>query len=56
MGHGQFNRACLERLLKTGESWERATYGIEYCAMTFLDIHGLWLGGTLEAARREHLV
>ena len=32
MGHGEFNRTTLRRLLQTGEGWERATYGMEYCA------------------------
>jgi pyrroloquinoline quinone (PQQ) biosynthesis protein C len=56
MGHGQFNRACLQRLIETGQAWERPTYGLEYCALTFIDLHGLLLRSTLEAARRLQLV
>jgi pyrroloquinoline quinone (PQQ) biosynthesis protein C len=56
MGHGQFNRTTLQRLLESGQGWERPTYGMEYCALTFIDLHGLLLRGTLEAARREQPV
>jgi pyrroloquinoline quinone (PQQ) biosynthesis protein C len=56
LGHGQFNRMALRRLLETGQGWERPTYGMEYCARTFIDLHGLLLRGTLEEARRTQLV
>ena len=56
MGHGQFNRTTLQRLLESGQAWERATYGMEYCALTFIDLHGLLMRSTLEAARRGQLV
>ncbi len=56
IGHGQFNRLCLQRLLETGQGWERPTYGMEYCALTFIDLHGLLLQGILDAARRQQLV
>jgi pyrroloquinoline quinone (PQQ) biosynthesis protein C len=55
MGHGEFNRRTLQRLLETGQGWERPTYGMEYCALTFIDLHGLLLQGTLDAARRQQL-
>jgi pyrroloquinoline quinone (PQQ) biosynthesis protein C len=56
MGHGQFNRTTLQRLLESGQAWERPTYGMEYCALTFIDLHGLLMRSTLEAARRGQLV
>ena len=56
MGHGQFNRTTLQRLLETGQDWERPTYGMEYCALTFIDLHGLLLRGTLEVAQRQQLI
>ncbi len=56
IGHAELNRATLQRLLETGQAWERPTYGIEYCALTFTDLHGLVLQSTLQAARRERLL
>jgi pyrroloquinoline quinone (PQQ) biosynthesis protein C len=56
MGHGQFNRTTLQRLLESGQGWERPTYGMEYCALTLIDLHGLLMRSTLEAARRGQLV
>ena len=56
MGHGEFNRTTLQRLLMTGQGWERPTYGMEYCALTFIDLHGLLMQGSLDAARRLQLV
>ncbi|HZU04361.1 MAG TPA: iron-containing redox enzyme family protein [Chloroflexota bacterium] len=56
MGHGQFNRLVLQRLLESGQAWERPTYGIEYCAMTFVDLFGVSLRGIMDVARRQRLV
>jgi pyrroloquinoline quinone (PQQ) biosynthesis protein C len=54
MGHASFNRMALQRLLETGMADERPTYGIEYCAMTSVDLHGVMLRAAMdEAERRE---
>jgi len=53
MGHASFNRMALQRLLETGMADERPTYGLEYCAMTSVDLHGMMLRAALEAAHRE---
>lgn len=53
MGHGSFNRLALQRLLEAGMAVERPTYGIEYCAMTSVDLHGVMLRAGLEAAERS---
>ena len=50
MGHASFNRMALQRLLETGVADERPTYGLEYCAMTSVDLHGVMLRTALEAA------
>jgi hypothetical protein len=33
---------------------ERPTYGLEYCAMTSVDLHGAMLRSALEEAEREN--
>jgi pyrroloquinoline quinone (PQQ) biosynthesis protein C len=53
MGHASFNRSALQRLLETGVAHERPTYGIEYCAMTSVDLHGVMLRAALEEAERS---
>lgn len=53
LGHGSFNRAALQRLLETGMADERHTYGLEYCAMTSVDLHGVMLRSALEEAERS---
>ena len=52
MGHASFNRMALQRLLETGMADERPTYGLEYCAMTSVDLHGVMLRAALEEASR----
>ena len=52
MGHASFNRMTLQRLLETGMADERPTYGIEYCAMTSVDLHGVMLRAAMEEAER----
>jgi hypothetical protein len=52
MGHASFNRMALQRLLETGMADERPTYGLEYCAMTSVDLHGVMLRAALEEANR----
>lgn len=51
MGHGTFNRRILECLLAEGLVEERTGYGIEYCAMTAVDLHGQMLRAALDAYR-----
>jgi hypothetical protein len=50
LGHGSFNRLALQRLLETGMADERHTYGLEYCAMTSVDLHGAMLRSAFENA------
>jgi pyrroloquinoline quinone (PQQ) biosynthesis protein C len=52
MGHASFNRMALQRLLETGMADERPTYGLEYCAMTSVDLHGVMLRAAFEEANR----
>ena len=53
MGHGSFNRLALQRLLESGMADERHTYGVEYCAMTSVDLHGVMLRAALEESERQ---
>ena len=53
MGHASFNRMALQRLLETGMADERPTYGIEYSAMTSVDLHGVMLRAAMEEAERR---
>ena len=53
LGYASFNRAALQRLLETGMADERHTYGLEYCAMTSVDLHGAMLRSALEEAERS---
>jgi len=50
MGHASFNRMALRRLLECGMADERPTYGLEYCAMTSVHLHGVMLRAAMEAA------
>ncbi len=52
MGHASFNRMALQRLLETGMAEERPSYGLEYCAMTSVDLHGAMLRAALEQGER----
>jgi pyrroloquinoline quinone (PQQ) biosynthesis protein C len=52
MGHASFNRTALQRLLESGMADERPTYGLEYCAMTSVDLHGVMLRAAMEEANR----
>jgi pyrroloquinoline quinone (PQQ) biosynthesis protein C len=52
MGHASFNRMALQRLLESGMADERPTYGLEYCAMTSVDLHGVMLRSAMEEAGR----
>jgi pyrroloquinoline quinone (PQQ) biosynthesis protein C len=50
MGHASFNRLALQRLLESGMADERPTYGLEYCALTSVDLHGVMLRAAVELA------
>lgn len=50
MGHGSFNRPALQKLLESGLAIERSTYGVEYCAMTSVDLHGVMPRAGMDAA------
>jgi len=53
MGHASFNRTALQRLLESGMADERPTYGLEYCARTSVDLHGVMLRAAMEDAQRS---
>jgi len=52
LGHARFNRTALQRLLESGMADERPTYGLDYCAMTSVDLHGVMLRSALEESER----
>ncbi len=52
MGHASFNRAVLKRLSEDGMAEERPGYGLEYCALTSVDLHAQMLRAGLEEYRR----
>ena len=52
MAHGSFNRAVLQRQLEDGMAEERPGYGMEYCALTSVDLHAQMLRAGLEEYRR----
>lgn len=54
MGHGSFRRMVLERLLEDGADM-RPGYGLEYCAMTSVDLYGATFQAILEIAERRPL-
>jgi pyrroloquinoline quinone (PQQ) biosynthesis protein C len=53
MGHGTFNRTVLQRLLEDGAAEERTGYGIDYCAMTSVDLHAQMLRAALDLYREQ---
>src|SRR3989454_5661205 len=52
MGHGDFRKIVLQRLLEDGAE-VRPGYTLEYCALTAIDLHGVVLQAALHAAERE---
>jgi len=52
MAHGKFNRTVLQRLLEDGMAEERPTYGMEYCALTSVDLHAVMQRAPFEEAER----
>jgi hypothetical protein len=53
MAHGTFNRTVLQRLLEEGAAEERTGYGIEYCAMTSVELHAQMLRAALDHYRER---
>jgi pyrroloquinoline quinone (PQQ) biosynthesis protein C len=51
MGHGSFRRMVLQRLLEDGMAETRPGYGLEYCGLTAVDLHGVILQAALNAAQ-----
>jgi len=45
MGHGEFNRQCLQRLLQEGMVILRPGFTIEYCAFTSVDYLAMFFNG-----------
>lgn len=52
MAHGKFNRTVLQRLLEDGMAHERPTFGMEYCALTSVDLHAVMQRAPFEEAER----
>src|SRR5207344_1549892 len=52
MGHGDFRKMVLRRLLQDGAE-VRPGYTLEYCALSSIDLHGVILEAALNAAARE---
>ena len=53
MGHGSFRRLVLQRLFEDGMATVRPGYSLEYCGLTALDLHGVYLQVVLDTASRE---
>jgi quercetin dioxygenase-like cupin family protein/pyrroloquinoline quinone (PQQ) biosynthesis protein C len=45
MGHGEFNRAVLQRILQEGRADFRPGFSLEYAALTSVDLFALFLEG-----------
>jgi len=53
MGHGDFNRAVLQRLLEEGEVSMRPGFTFEYSALTAVDFYGLFFDGVYNRFRQK---
>jgi hypothetical protein len=51
MGHGDFRKMVLRRLLEEGAE-VRPGYPLEYCALSCIDLHGVILDACMNAAAR----
>lgn len=51
MGHGEFRKMVLRRLLEEGAE-VRPGYTLEYCALSCIDLHGVILDACMNAAAR----
>ena len=51
MGHGEFRKTVLRRLLEEGAE-VRPGYTLEYCALSCIDLHGAILDACMSAAAR----
>ncbi len=53
MGHGQFNRTVLKRLLQEGLVWMRPGFTFEYCPLTAVDFYGIFFDGVYKHAQKK---
>ena len=53
MGHGEFNRAVLQRLLEEGQVSMRPGFTFEYSALTAVDFYGLFFDGVYKRYREK---
>ena len=53
MGHGEFNRLVLQRLLEEGLVWMRPGFTFEYCALTAVDFYGIFFDGVYKHWREK---
>jgi hypothetical protein len=52
MGHGEFNRAVLQRILQEGRADFRPGFSLEYAALTSVDLFALFLEGVYRHAMK----
>ncbi len=53
MGHGEFNRAVLQRILQDGRADFRPGFSLEYAALTSVDLFALFLEGVYKHVKGE---
>ena len=53
MGHGEFNRVVLQRLLEGGEVAMRPGFTLEYSPLTAVDFYGLFFDGAYQHSRNK---
>jgi len=53
MGHGQFNRSVLQRILEDGRADFRPGFSLEYAALTSVDLFALFLEGVYRHVKGE---
>ena len=51
MGHGEFNRTVLQRLLEAGEVSMRPGFTFEYSALTAVEFYGIFFDGVYKHSR-----
>ncbi len=53
MGHGEFNRTVLQRLLEEGNVSLRPGFTLEYSPLTSVDFYGLFFDGVYKHFREK---
>ena len=53
MGHGEFNREVMRRLLQEGLVWTRPGFTFEYSALTAVDYYGIFFDGVYKHYREK---